>query len=143
VPDSARTRELLHLFGDFAPIVRTFGMRLSYTDDDRAVVDLPYNPNLDHGQGGIHGGVYATLLDTAGWFTAAAAHPEGTWVATSELSLHLLKAVRQTGLRAEGFLLKSGARLNVAEMRLFDEGGELVAHATATFVVLPGVPTRP
>ncbi|HKZ51822.1 MAG TPA: PaaI family thioesterase [Candidatus Acidoferrales bacterium] len=69
-----RRDELLHLFNHTAPIARTFGMKLSYTDEGNAVIELPYNPALDHALGGIHGGIYATLLDSAGWFTAAAAH---------------------------------------------------------------------
>lgn len=40
-------------------------------------MDLPYNPDLDHTLGSIHGGVHTTMLDTAGWFTAAAAHRLG------------------------------------------------------------------
>ena len=35
---------------------------------------------------------------------------------------------------------RGGKRQDVAEMRLFDGAGELVAHATATFTVLPNVP---
>jgi len=60
-----RIEELLHLFHE-APIARYFGMTLSYTEEGNAVVDLPYNPDLDHGGGGIHGGVYAAMLDSAG-----------------------------------------------------------------------------
>lgn len=139
---SARRRdELLHLFNDVAPIARTFGMRLAYSADDRAVLTLPYNPGLDHALGDIHGGVYATMLDNAGWFTAALGHDESCWVATAELSLHLLRRATATALRAEAWFLKRGTRQDVMEMKLFDAAGELVAHATGTFTVLPGVST--
>ena len=137
---SARRRdELLHLFNEVAPIARTFGMRLAYTDDDRAVLTLPYNPGLDHALNDIHGGVYATMLDNAGWFTAALGHDESCWVATSELSLHLLRAAKATSLRAEGWFLKRGKRQDVLELKLYDGAGELAAHATGTFIVLPGL----
>lgn len=53
-------------------MARFFGMKLSFTEDGNAVVDLPYNPNLDNLQRLVHGGVFATLLDIAGGFTAAA-----------------------------------------------------------------------
>ncbi|GAB4270378.1 MAG: hypothetical protein Kow0092_24730 [Deferrisomatales bacterium] len=139
--DRQRRREkLLHLFNDTAPIARTFGMRLSYTEDDRAVVRLPYNPGLDHALDGVHGGVYATLLDTAGWFTAAVAHEELCWLATSEMSIHFLKPCRQSDLRAEGTLLQVGKRQDVVEMRLFAAAGDLVGHATGTFTVLRHIP---
>lgn len=138
--DSERMAELLHMFNEVAPIARHFGMRLSYNDDGQAIVDLPYNPDLDHALGGVHGGVYATMLDTAGWFTAAAAQDVDCWLATAEMSVHLLAPAARTSLRAVGRLIKSGKRQDVAEMHLYDGKGRLVGHATGTFVVLPGVP---
>lgn len=135
-----RIAELLHLFNEVAPIARTFGMTLSYDDKGRAIVDLPYNPDLDHALGGVHGGVYATLLDTAGWFTAAATHDIPCWVATTEMSVHFLAPVQCTSLRAVGQLIRQGKRQDVAEMRLYDGNGRLVGHATGTFILLPSIP---
>lgn len=135
-----RTEELLHLFNQRAPIARTFGMKLSFTPDGNAVIELPYNPGLDHALDGIHGGIYATLLDSAGWFTAAAAHDLSCWVATTEMSMHLLAPATRTSLRAVGRLLRRGKRQDVAEMQLYDGENRLVAHATGTFVLLPQVP---
>ncbi len=139
----SRRDELLRLFNEIAPIAKTFGMRLSYTEDDRAVVDLPYHPGLDHAMAGVHGGVYATLLDTAGWFTAAVAHGESTWIATSEMSIHFLKPSARTHLRAEGRMIKRGKRQDVVEMLLYDGAGELVGHGTGTMMVLPNIPLTP
>jgi len=135
-----RRTELLRMFNENAHIAQTFGMRLSFTEDDRGVVDLPYNPGLDHAMGGIHGGIYATLLDTAGWFTAAVAHKESSWIATSEMSIHFLKPTARTALRAEGRILKRGKRQDVVEMFLYDAAGELVGHGTGTMMVLPHIP---
>lgn len=135
-----RRRELLELFHERAAIARTFGMRLSFDEDDRAVITLPYNPGLDHGLGGIHGGVYATLLDSAGWFACAVARPEPCWIATSEMSVHFLRPAIRVALRAVGEVLKPGKRQDVAQMYLWDENGELVGHATGTFLALPHIP---
>jgi uncharacterized protein (TIGR00369 family) len=127
------------LFNEKVPIARCFGMRLSFDDEGRAVVDLPHNPDLDHVLGGIHGGVYATMLDVAGWFTVAAARDERCWIATSELSIHFLRPATHTSLRATGRLIKSGKRQDVAEMHLYDGQDRLIGHAVGTFVVLPDV----
>jgi uncharacterized protein (TIGR00369 family) len=135
-----RIDELLHIFNHVASIARTFGMRLSFDEQGQAVVDLPYNPGLDHALGGIHGGVYATMLDTAGWFTSAAAHDEQCWLATAEMSVHFLLPVERVSLRAESRLIKRGKRQDVAEMYLYDGEDRLVAHATGTFIILPSVP---
>ena len=134
-----RVQELVRVFNEVAPIARYFGMTLAYTEERNAVVTLPYNPNLDHPLGGVHGGVYATLLDCAGWFTAAAAHDVPCWIATAEMSIHFLLPVKQTPLRAVGRLLKPGKRQDIAEMHLYDGQDQLVGHAIGTFVVLPGI----
>jgi uncharacterized protein (TIGR00369 family) len=135
-----RIDQLLRMFNETAPIARTFGMTLSFDDEARAIVDMPYNPDMDHALEGIHGGVYATLVDTAGWFTAAAAYDESYWLATSEMSIHFLAPVQHSRLRAIGRLIKRGKRQSIAEMHLYTEEGRLVGHATGTFMVLPNVP---
>ncbi len=137
-----RNAELVRLFSERAPIAKFFGMQLSYNGEGGAVVDLPYNPNLDHALGGIHGGVYATLLDCAGWFTAAATTDRSCWVATSEFSVHLLEPVQGAPLRAVGRIVKVGKRQVIAEMRLEDDRGRLVGQGVGTFIVLPNLPTE-
>ena len=135
--NAERVKELLRMFNDSVSIARYFGMKLDFTVDGNAVVELPYNPNLNHGRGGIHGGVYATMLDSAGALTAAVHHDSSCWLATSEMSVHFLLPVERTALRAVGRILKHGRRQDIVEMRLYDEQERLVGHATGTFVVLP------
>jgi len=137
MPREKRRAELMRLFHEKAHIAQTFGMRLSFAEDDRAVVELPHNPGLDNAIGGIHGGIYATLLDTAGWFASAVSHGDSSWIATSEMSIHFLKPSARTTLRAEGRLLKRGKRQDVVEMHLYDGEGALVGHGTGTMMVLP------
>ncbi len=132
-----RVKELLKMFNETVTIARFFGMKLSFDDAGSAIVDLPYNPNLNHARGGIHGGVYATMLDSAGALTAAVHRDSSCWLATSEMSVHFLLPVERTHLRAVGRVLKPGRRQDIVEMHLYDEQGNLVGHATGTFVVLP------
>jgi uncharacterized protein (TIGR00369 family) len=131
-----RRAHLLESFHDYATISKSFGMTLSYQDDGSAVIEMPYNPGLDHARGGVHGGIYMTLLDSAAWFTSAAAHDVG-WVATSELTVHLLRPIIKTSMRAVGKMIKSGKRFDIVEADLFDGDGNLAGHAVGTFVALP------
>lgn len=123
---------LLKLFNQNARIAQTFGMKLSYGENDRAIITLPYNPDLDHAGNGIHGGVIGTLLDNAGWFTCALAHKG--FVITSEISFHLLRPAIKTELQAQGEIIKIGKRQIIAEMRCWNEIGKLIAHGTGTFL---------
>lgn len=135
--------ELTRMFNEKAPIARYLGMSLCFDDQGRAVVELPYNPNLDHGLKAIHGGVCATMLDTAGWFTAAGSRERNQvelGIVTSELSIHYLKPAVGTSLRAVGQIIKSGKRQDIVEMHVYDAQDQLVGHAVGTFVVISDAP---
>ena len=116
-----------------APIAKSFGMKIHYDEDHRAIFTLPYNKGFDHALGGIHGGVFATMLDNAGWFTAAV-HYE-TWIATVELTTRLLEPVRGQDLIAIGKPVRTSKRLAVTEMDIRTGAGKLVATGGATFAV--------
>jgi uncharacterized protein (TIGR00369 family) len=115
-------------------IGKYFGTVLSFDENGHAHVDLPYNPNLDQ-PCGIHGGVVGTLLDTAGWF-AAAAQSKSILLTTSELSVHFLSPALECDLHAEGWVVKAGKRIFISEMRASKRDGTVVAIGTGTFVVL-------
>jgi len=130
---TTRQKELLELFG-LGRIAKLFGTTLSFDEQGHAHVDLPYNRNLDQ-PCGIHGGVIATLLDTAGWFTVAA-QSKTILVTTSEFKIHFLNPALECSLHAEGWVVKAGKRIIIAEMRVSKSNGEIVAIGTGTFVVL-------
>jgi uncharacterized protein (TIGR00369 family) len=130
---TTRQQELLELFG-LGRIAKLFGTTLSFDEQGHAHVDLPYNPNLDQ-PCGIHGGVIATLLDTAGWFTVAA-QSKTILVTTSEFNIHFLNPALECNLHAEGWVVKAGKRIFIAEMRVSKSNGEIIAIGTGTFVVL-------
>lgn len=116
------------------PMTRLMGLSLAEVGPGRAVVaatpaEWHYNPS-----GVAHGGFAATLLDTAvgcAVFTTMAA---GESYTTVELKVNYLKAVRiATGpVRGIGTVLHRGSRTAMAEGRLEDAAGALLAHATTT-----------
>ncbi|MHA1984232.1 MAG: PaaI family thioesterase [Candidatus Hodarchaeales archaeon] len=139
--DENRMNQLLDLFNNRAPIAKTFGMKLSFNESAdknlvQARIDLPYNKNLDHALGGIHGGVYCTMLDNAAWFTGAINSPLSTWVATSDLNIRLLEAVSGKDLYSIGKIIKAGKIQIIAGSDLYNENGKLVGTGTGSFIVL-------
>ena len=127
-----RQGTMIALF-DKAPIKHTYGMELSYDEEGRAVFVMPYNPRLDHFLGGIHGAVIATLLDNAGWFTAATYYD--TWVATVEFQSRLLNPVEKVDLWSRGWMLKVGKRFAVGQMEVRTKDDLIVAVGSGTFAV--------
>lgn len=114
-----------------APICRTFGMTLSYDQEECAVIHLPHNPRIDHGFGGIHGGVFATLLDNAGWFTVGPRF--NTWLATVELQTRFLEHGENCDLIATGKIVRLGKLISVVEMQVCNAEGKIMSVGSGTF----------
>jgi len=91
-----------------------------------------YNP-----MGMVHGGWYATLLDSALGCAVQSMLPAGRSYTTVELGLNLVRAASQeTGpLRAIATSIHTGRQMATAEARLLGSDGKLYAHATTTCLV--------
>ena len=93
--------------------------------------------------GTVHGGWYATLLDSAVGCAVHTTMPAGRAYTTAELSLNIVRAAwpDREPLRAIGQVLHTGKQLATAEGRIVDAAGRLYAHATTTCLVfeVPGV----
>ena len=87
--------------------------------------------------GGVHGGWYATMLDSAVGCAVQTMLPARQGYTTAELSVNIVRAARpDTGpLRAIGEVLHCGRQLATAEGRIVDGNGRLYAHATTTCLV--------
>jgi uncharacterized protein (TIGR00369 family) len=91
-----------------------------------------YNP-----LGGVHGGWFATLLDSAVGCAVHSALPAGKGYTTLELKLNIVRGLseRVPAVRAEGRVLHLGNQVATAEARLVGPDGRLYAHATTTCLV--------
>jgi uncharacterized protein (TIGR00369 family) len=101
-------------------------------------------PQLKHYNplGSVHGGWYATLLDSAVGCAVHTMMPAGRAYTTAELSVNIVRAASHKSgpLRAIGKVIHCGKQLATAEGRLVDADGKLYAHATTTCLVfaIPG-----
>jgi uncharacterized protein (TIGR00369 family) len=91
-----------------------------------------YNPI-----GSVHGGYAATLLDSAMGLAVHSTLPAGTGYTTLEFKLSFIRGMtKDTGtVRTEGKTLHVGRRTAIAEARITDSKGRLLAHATTTCLV--------
>jgi uncharacterized protein (TIGR00369 family) len=96
-------------------------------------------PQLKHFNplGSVHGGWYATLLDSALGCAVHTTMPVGRAYTTAELSVNIVRAAHlKTGpLRAIGHVVHAGRQLATAEGRIVGPDGKLYAHATTTCLV--------
>jgi len=92
-----------------------------------------YNP-----LGTVHGGIAATLLDSAMGVAVHTTLDEGQTYTTLELNVNYVGAMTQdTGpVVATGSVIHRGGRVATAEARLTDADGRLLAHGTSTCLIL-------
>lgn len=121
-----------------APYPHLIGMTIAELAFDRARIELVLGERHMQPFGIVHGGVLATLIDTATFWAGYMRLPEDAGLVNVDLKLNYLKAVTGGRLRTEGRCLRAGRQLSYAEASVFDEAGELVAHGTSTLMALPG-----
>lgn len=119
------------------PMNETMNMTLLELDEGSAVFQgIPllrhFNP-----MGTVHGGWFATLLDSALGCAVQTTLPAWQSYTTVELSVNIVRAAsQQTGpLRAAARVLHRGSQMATAEASIKDESGRLYAHATTTCFV--------
>lgn len=121
----------------YPPIARTLDFQLLEIEEGRALFQgTPGAAHLNP-MGSIHGGWYATLLDSALGCAVHTMMPPGRGYTTAELGINLVKAIgsRAPRVRAEGKVIHCGRQLATAEARLYGPDGTLYAHGTTTCLV--------
>lgn len=121
----------------YPPIAQTLDFMLIEVSDGRAV--FQGTPGMAHlnPMGTVHGGWFATLLDSAVACAIQTKIPAGRAYTTTELSMNIVRALtpKVQRVRAEGNVLHCGRQLATAEGKLYGPDGTLYAHATTTCLV--------
>lgn len=95
--------------------------------------EFQYNPI-----GSVHGGVFATLLDSAVGCAIQTTLPAGVAYTTLELKVNYIRPLLAGGpeVRALGHVIHVTRQTGIAEGRIVDEHGKLYAHATTTCLIM-------
>lgn len=118
-------------------IARFLGMELESVEEGRATFVIAARPEYANPLGSLHGGIYATVLDSA---MACAVHSRlaaGVRYGTLEMKINFLRTVPTDGslLRATGTVIHLGRSTALAEGTIADERGRIVAHGTETCMI--------
>jgi uncharacterized protein (TIGR00369 family) len=119
------------------PISHVLNFELTEIGEGRATfsgepAEYHYNPI-----GSVHGGLAATLLDSALGCAIQTTLPAGVWYTTLELHVNFVRPLTaQTGrVFCHAEAIHVGRTVGTAQARLVDEMGKLYAHGTATCVI--------
>ncbi|MGW0949414.1 PaaI family thioesterase [Streptomyces sp. NPDC002623] len=121
------------------PIGATFDMALDEVEPGRAVFSL--TPGEEHYNpiGSVHGGIFATLLDSAAGCAVQSTLPQGMAYTSLDLTVKFLRRITvETGtVRAVGTVVSSSRQTALAQAQLFDATDRLLAHATSSCMLFP------
>ena len=125
---------------DIPSIGRLLGMRFDEVEHGRIVISLDTRPDFANPLGTVHGGIAATLLDSAMGCAVHTTLPAGVGFTTLELKVNYIRAAHTGGqtLTAEGNVIHAGRRTATAEGKVLDDQGKLIAHATTTCLIIGG-----
>ncbi len=127
-------RQLMTGEREASGMARLMNMRLVEVEEGRAVFAVEPDERHYNGLGIAHGGLAATLLDSALGCAINTVMPAGRVFTTLEMKINYVRPMRrETGeVRCEARVLHAGGRVATAEGRIVDAAGKLYAHGTAT-----------
>jgi uncharacterized protein (TIGR00369 family) len=121
-----------------AAMLELLGMRLLEVDEGRVVFGVTPTEQHYNAMGIAHGGLAATLLDSALGCAINTLAPAGKVFTTLELKVNFTRPIRvESGaLRCEAHVVHMGSRTATSEGRIVDARGKLYAHGTTTCIVV-------
>lgn len=120
------------------PISRLIDMGMGEVAEGRVVFTLQPGEQHYNPLGTVHGGIIATVLDSAMGCAIQTTLPRGKFFTTLEIKVNYVAAVlASTGqLRCEAKVIHRGGRTATADGTLLDGKGRLVAHGSTTCLIL-------
>ena len=114
------------------------GMETDLVEHGRVVFTFEASEQFANPFGTVHGGILATVLDSAMGMAALSAMPEGVTTTTVALEVKYVRPVATDAgvLRAEGVVVHAGRRVVTAEGRVVGPDGRLLATATTICLVV-------
>ena len=120
------------------PFNRHLGMEVVAAHQDGATISCAIRPELRNSHGVVHGGVVASVADAAVG-VALSHHIAPRRATTIDLKVNYLKPAREGKLWARCYLIRVGKTLITGRVDLKDDKDQLVAIATATYMIVdPG-----
>jgi uncharacterized protein (TIGR00369 family) len=100
-------------------------------------ITIPINPAIHNNLNIAHGGITATVLDTAMGSLANYILPEGYGAVTNQLNIHYIAPGIGDHMRCRAEIIHQGTKTVVISGEAFRSDGKKIAYATGTFFIIP------
>lgn len=117
-----------------APFHRWLGLDIVALTADELILEMPWRDEIVSNPmiGSAHGGILSALIDLTGLYTINALG--GSARATADMRVDFHRPATSGPLRAIGRVVKLGKQISVAETRIEDAEGRLLASGRGAYV---------
>jgi uncharacterized protein (TIGR00369 family) len=133
--DDLRMARIREAFAS-VPFAKLLGLELGEMKSGEASLHLNMRDELKQNQGVAHGGVVASLIDTAAAFAVVTRLESGERVTTTDLTIHYLRPITSGRLTATARIVRGGRRLFVLSVEVTNNHQVLVATAVTSYLKL-------
>ena len=134
-----RLAALKHIIETNMPVNKILGMEIRKLEEGFAEVCIPFKEEFvgDFSRGLWHGGILASIADSTGGLVALSLARIGDRVNTIDMRIDYLHGAIEKDIFAVSHLVKSGKRVIVADVKLFQKHKEdPVAVARCAYSIL-------
>ena len=115
------------------PFAKMIGMELVDMRPDEAVIKIDMRDELRQPAGLLHGGVTATLIDTAMAFAVITRLAEDERASTIDLTVHYLRPHTEGTFTCTAKVVRAGKRIFTVSADVVNEQNKLIATAVSTY----------
>lgn len=124
-----------------SPFFRHLSMPVKDIGQGYSLVELDIGRQHLNPFGGLHGGVYASAIDTAAYWAVYCELAEDLGLITLDLKVDYLAPVRAGMMTIKGRRIKIGKTICLAEAVALDQNGKWLAHGVSKMMVTQGLQT--
>lgn len=121
------------------PYFKLLSMEVSKLDFGYSRVEVNLDMKHLNPFGGLHGGVYASIIDTAAFWAVYCELKEDVGLISLDLNVDNLSTAKNGKLIVEGRQIKIGQSICLSEATVMDTQGKLLAHGTSKQMITAGL----
>jgi len=131
--------EVVSEFVNQSPYFALLSMKVKDLEWGTAILEVDLDGKHLQPFGYVHGGVIASVMDAAAFWAVFPQVKEGMGLTTVEIKVNYLAPVQKGKLVAKGRCIKIGKTLALGDVFITGTEGNLLAHGTATMMIVPGL----
>jgi acyl-CoA thioesterase len=116
------------------PFLKLLGIEVESVAPGTATLSVAVREELMRNDRIVHGGVMASLIDSAFAFAIIPMLSDGERTVTVDMTIHYLRPLSSGVAKATARIVRAGRRVITVSAELFDENEKLAATAVSTYL---------